>query len=381
MKHALAFGMLCCLTFSCRRSDPSGATATASATAQSVVAPPTKPPPEPIPAWKGKILHLWVTSCDDESSEVKELAATIKAHPGLVDSVGLACNVVRRDGSITTTGERPKHGRPQVAALLQSLSVETTLVVANTGKSGFDGALGLALVKDSVARAALIKNLLTLQKAEKHAAIELDLEAMPTAARDPYSKLAHELRDAAGPNVRLEVDVHPKTADDPGWDGPGAHDYVALADAGAIVRLMTYDFSIGPVPPGPTTTSSWVKSVVAYARGKGVPAAQLEIGVPGYGYDFPPKGAKSAPVSLKHREVLALIKSQGALVIRDPNGTPYFPYDGKDGLHQVWYDDAESVARLLDDLATIVDDVRGASMWGIDGADPRMVEILVHAGF
>jgi spore germination protein len=203
---------------------------------------------------------------------------------------------------------------------------------------------------------------------------------MPTIAADGYVQLVRAVKSAAGDGVEISVDVHPKTVDDPGWDGPGAHDYTALANAGAVVRLMTYDLSIGPVPPGPCTKASWVREVVAYARSKKIPPAQLEIGLPAYGYDFPPEG-KGVPLALKHKEIMQLKARVKAEVIRDDAGTPHFSYDAKDGRHEVWFDDAESLGRIIADLRPIAKDVRGIAIWGIGGADPRLVDTLVAAGF
>jgi hypothetical protein len=332
-------------------------------------------------AWVGKRLHLWVTTCDAASPEAKELLAAVSAHRGLVDGVGIACQALVREGSFRTIGEGPAgRGRASLAAKLQGLGVATTILVANPGPGGFDGPLGAAVVMDAKARLRLVESLVAVRAREHHAGIELDLEAMPKVAGPSYVELARAVKAAAGNGVEISIDVHPKTIDDPGWDGPAAHDYAALADTGAVLRLMTYDLSIGPVPPGPTTKASWVREVVAYARSKAIAPAQLEIGLPAYGYDFPPQG-KGTPLALKHNEIMQLKARVKAEVRRDELGTPHFSYDAKEGRHEVWFDDAESLGRLLEDLRPIAGDVRGVAIWGIGGADPLLVEALAGAGF
>ena len=376
------------LLLSCRSREHAGAIATSEPT--HVVEPSassgekTVKTKETLPgadAWVGKRLHVWVTTCDLGAPEAKELIATASAHRGLFDGVGIACQAVARDGSFKTIDEGPAgRGRDALAAKLQSLGIATTLLVANPGPGGFDGPLGAAVAMDPKARAKLVDALVSARAREHHAGIELDLEAMPTKAAAGYAELVRAVKTAAGDGVEVSVDVHPKTVDDPGWDGPGAHDYSAIAEAGAIVRLMTYDLSIGPVPPGPSTKASWVREVVAYARTKKVPAAQLEIGLPAYGYDFPPQG-KGAPLALKYNEIMQLKARVKAAVLRDDAGTPHFAYDAKDGRHEVWFDDAESIGRLLEDLRPAANDVRGIAIWGVGGADPLLVESLVLAGF
>lgn len=285
--------------------------------------------------------------------------------------MGVACTSVTADGGLTSDA-----GRSKVAARLASLGLEPSLLIANPGPGGFDGPLGAKVVSDPELRKKLVAAIVQVRTREGFRAIELDLEAMPTSARDGYTALVKEVVAATG--VPVSVDVHPKTVDDPGWDGPGAHDYKGIVDAGGSLILMTYDLSIGPVPPGPSTKATWVREVVTYARNLGIAPAKLTIGLPAYGYDFAPEGKGAAP--LRHEEILALqLKTKSALV-RDPLGSPHFAYKGQGGTHEVWFDDAESIARLLDDLAPVVPEVRGIAIWGAGRADPALVHVLDTAG-
>lgn len=329
--------------------------------------------PKPTGPWHGKALHLWTTSCDVRSNEAKSVVATVEAHAAPRPSVGLACATLTKDGAIASPD------RSAIVPRLHALGVETSIVVANTGESGFDGALAARVLHDEAARTRTIDALLDAQSRETHAAIEIDLEALPTSARDDLTAFVRTLRQRAPKTVRIEVDVHPKTMDDPGWDGPGAHDYAALANAGAIVRLMTYDLSIGPVPPGPSTNARWIHAVVDYARGKGVSPDALEMGLPAYGYDFPPQG-KGAPIAMRHEDVMRLALRTNAQLIRDANDVLHFTYDAPDGKHEVWLDDAKSLGRVMIDAASIAPEVRGVAIWGIGSADPRLLPALADLG-
>lgn len=328
----------------------------------------------PAHPWAGKRLHLWTTACDPSFKEVTDVYA--RATTGVVDSVGIACTSITREGSLITHDERPVgKGRGLVAKKFEKLA--PSIVIANPGPGGFDGPLGLQVVSDEKARAHLVDAIAAATTRDGFRAVELDLEAMATASAPFFVTLTKEVV-ARLPGVEIIADVHPKTVDDPGWDGPGSHDYLAIANAGAVLRLMTYDLSIGPVPPGPSTTAAWIRDVVQYARKKGVPPEKLEIGLPAYGYDFPPKGAA---VPLRHEEVLALVQRVKATVVRDNNGTPHFDYDVQGTKHQVWFDDATSIGRILADLADQAKDVRGIAIWGIGRADPNMNKVLAEAGF
>ncbi|MGZ5967127.1 MAG: glycosyl hydrolase family 18 protein, partial [Polyangiales bacterium] len=284
---------------------------------------------------------MWTTSCDLGSRESLDAIALTKRLPGR-GSVGVACTAVTAEGGLA---DEP--GRPKLAARLAALGLQPSLLVANPGPGGFDGPLGAKVVTDPELRTKLARAIVQARAREGFGAIELDLESLPTSARDGYTALVKEVVATAG--VPVAVDVHPKTVDDPGWDGPGAHDYKGIVDAGASLILMTYDLSIGPVPPGPSTKATWVREVVAYARALGIAPSKLMVGLPAYGYDFAPEGKGAAP--LRHEEIVALRSKTKSALVRDPLGSPHFAYAGEGGTHEVWFDDAESIGRLLADLA------------------------------
>jgi spore germination protein YaaH len=336
-------------------------------------------------SWADKRLHVWVTSCDPASEEVVDVLARIAGEPRIVTSVGVACTAVEEDGTPVAT--QAPGGRAAVAAKIAALGALPTLVVANPGPGGFDGPRAAAIVADPARRRRLVDATVDAAKTEGFRAIELDLEAMPSASAKDYVTLVRETAaaiEARAPGLELVVDVHPKTTDDPGWDGPGAHDYPALVAAGAALRLMTYDLSVGPVPPGPSTKASWIREVVAYARGKGIPPSKLEIGLPAYGYDFPPGSGTDAappPIPLRHADVRALRDRTSATLARDERGSPSFSYQGDAGRHEVWFDDAESLSRVLRETLPAAPDVRGVAIWGVGRADPALEEALRTAGF
>lgn len=349
---------------------------------------PTQGRPHPTPpsagaGFRGKRLQVWTTSCDPRAEEARATMALVGRLGPALRTVGLACLALREDGGLAATGD-DGHGvrRGALVAALAARGAETALVVANLGVGGFDGPGAARTLASEGARARLVERLVAMQATERHATIELDLEALPTAARDDLVALVRALRARLPAEVTLAVDVHAKTVDDPGWPGPGAHDYGALARAGAVVRLMTYDLSLGPVPAGPTTRADWIRRVVAYARSAGVPPAQLEIGLPAYGYDFAPRPADTAdppPRPLRWREAEALRAREGAELLRDEGGAPHFFYSAPDGLHEVWFDDGASLGRLLGELRDVADDVGGVAIWGVFEADPAAIDAWARA--
>jgi len=370
---------------SCRRPDERQTAAAAgplSPIAPSSVTPAASAATTKVGAWSGKRLHVWITSCDESSEEVANILAGITKRPGVVDSVGVACTTVTTAGKLATLAEFPvDQGRTRVASRVAKTGIRTSLVIANLGPNGFDGALAKKVLVGDTSRAHLLELILDAAMRGGFHDVELDLESMETSVGPKYTKLAKDaVLRVSKRGGEVVVDVHAKTIDTPTWDGPGAHEYAALAEAGAVVRLMTYDMSTGPVPPGPSTRATWTRDVVKYARKKGVAANKLELGLPAYGYDFPPKG-KGAAIALRYIEVMALRTKVKAEIKRDELGTPHFDYEADGGKHQVWFDDAISIGRLLSDLADVAPDVRGVAIWGIGRADPELGKVLADAGF
>jgi hypothetical protein len=317
-----------------------------------------------------KRLHVWSTACEPKAGEARAVLATAQQVGRTLRTIGLVCYGLGDSGLLRATGDESSRGRNALAAAIRRRGVGTVLVLTNADSQGFDGDRASRVLASTAARARLVDRLVVLQARERHVAIELDLEAMPSAAARDLVATVAALRARLPSDVAVVVDAHAKTVDEPGWQGPGAHDYGALAAAGAIVRVMTYDYSIGPVPPGPTTRAAWIREVVRYARGRGVPSERLEIGLPAYGYDFAPTG----PAPLRWREATALAALRGSPLLRDANGTPHFAYEANDGLHEVWFDDGPSITRLLSDLRDLSDEIGGIAIWGAYEADPAVFE-------
>lgn len=83
--------------------------------------------------------------------------------------------------------------------------------------------------------------------------------------------------DLARAGRTVDVDMYPFTQTP--YD---AERYGAMATTGANVVVMAYDHEYD-TPCAPISPYAWLRDVVAYAQSQ-VPAAQLTIGIPAYGY-------------------------------------------------------------------------------------------------
>lgn len=195
---------------------------------------------------------------------------------------------------------RRTHGTPEERArffeIAKQNKVRTYAMVSNfaTEAGGFDAARVRLMLNDPAKRASHIKQLVEMVAADGFDGIDLDIESLTPAERDPFSEYVEELAKAAkAKGKRLTVTVHPKEAEPGGWDGPKAQDYARIGKAADGVKIMTYDFTwAGSDAPGPIAPNDWVERVMTFAASQ-IPADKLDLGVAAYGYDWSTKPGAS----------------------------------------------------------------------------------------
>jgi spore germination protein YaaH len=131
---------------------------------------------------------------------------------------------------------------------------------------------------------------------------------------------------------QLHVTVPPIWLNANGTINAGSYTVYDWANIGASVdglRVMTYDYSSGPVSP-----LSWVQATIRYAQSIGFDMTKLQIGIPLYGYDAVsdtdgtcPPGTSFARRSVSQRNVDEMIAAKGAAPVRDAgSGEMTFSY-------------------------------------------------------
>jgi spore germination protein len=109
--------------------------------------------------------------------------------------------------------------------------------------------------------------------------------------------------------------------------------YAALAKAANRVRIMAYDEHAPGGRPGPISSISWVKRVIAYARSTMV-LNKVELALPAYGYDWSAAGA----TSITSRQALRLaLQRHAALRWKPRQAETTFRYTLGGARHVVWY--------------------------------------------
>ncbi len=355
----------------------------------------SSPPPTPrlqVSAWMP-------TSWDGESAR-----ASFRRHVRQLTTVSPYWYGVRADGQLSPlTGARD----PLLLAEARAAGARVIPTISNS----YNGTRIHTILNDDALAAAHLQAIIEEVERYGYDGIDLDYENLYAEDKDRYAAWVKELAaQLHARNKRLTVTVQPKTFHADGWDGPGAHDYRALANAADELRVMIYGWCwktgcVGSAPPGPIAPIHWMQRVIDYAKTQ-APADKIVIGLHLYGYDWqigatslnanqaqlqeacfsPPEPVAFEDVTgraLVWAEADALLKSNNATLQwweEDDQGLvqePWFSYDN--GQHVVAFANADSVearVQLVEQAG-----LRGVIFWRLGGEDPALWDRLPHRSY
>ncbi len=289
-------------------------------------------------------------------------------------------------GNVTAT-----HGWPDDAVIQAAESTGTRLHVTFTLFSG----PGIhALCSDPDRRARAIGNMIEQMEAGGADGVNIDFETPRSETRDLFTLFVAELRqaldDAGHPDAEIVIAG-------PAWSGLSGVDPDGLLDAADQIFIMEYAFfggfssRTGPVGKFRTAgiwadiySVSAVRSIAAYA--KRIPAEKrrgLVYGVPYYGWHWRAESDEAGA---------SVIESVGAVLYDSAQESvesgarsrrwdedvlnPWYAWREQGVWHQVWYEDAESLAHKF--TFALKQDLGGVGIWalGYDGSRPELWDLL-----
>lgn len=270
---------------------------------------------------------------------------------------------IRQDGTLL-----PLFGDEPLIAAAKAGGVQPLFMLTTLGEDGkFDNTLSTVLLGDEQKQEALFDEIVAVVKSKGYYGVDVDFEFVLPAEREQYAGFINRLRGRLNAeNVPLVVALAPKTsAAQPGLLYE-AHDYALLGAAANNALLMTYEWGYTYGPPMAVSPIDKVEQVVAFAADN-IPPERLFLGVPNYGYDWPLpyiKGETKA-TSLGCEQAVARAAQFGADIRFDETAqTPYYTYTDEAGqAHEVWFEDARSVAAKLDLWEKYA--LRGISVWNL----------------
>ena len=271
---------------------------------------------------------------------------------------------------------------PQNAETLTRMArqygVMPLLVLTTLGEDGqFSGERAQQLLRDPVARGALIENLAQTIAAQGFAGVDIDFEYIPSEDAAAYSDFVRAVRARLEPSgLTVMVALAPKTSADQQGLLYESHDYAALGAAADDVLLMTYEWGYALSEPMAVAPINKVEQVVRFAVSQ-IPPEKIFMGIPNYGYDWtlPYIKGQSRARSLGNVQAVEQAVQAGAPIRFDAEAqSPHYNYWRERAEHEVWFEDARSIRAKLALAGEYR--LRGVSVWNIMRYFPQLWLVL-----
>jgi spore germination protein YaaH len=171
---------------------------------------------------------------------------------------------------------------------------------------------------------------------------------------------------------KLSLFAPPSTQSPSDIPGGDAINLPAIQSKLARASLMTLDESCCDGSPGPTTSASWISSVVSYAQ-QTSPTLPMQFAVPLYGTYFGPQGQRQ----LSYLEAVGLAGDKHIEILRSEAGALHYSYQQPSGERtEVYFDDAHSTIQMLSQIDESVLPSVGILYYGVGGEDPALWSTL-----
>jgi spore germination protein YaaH len=266
----------------------------------------------------------------------------VAAHAVMLDEVSPGTHRIGRYGGVVGAA---RDGGAAVTAL-RATGLALMPRVSHPRGGGRSEDVVSAMLHDPDRAGRHVRELRDLVVGDDYAGIDVDYRGLDGEDRHAFTRFVARLADALHERgCRLAVTVYAKADEHPDEPPSLVDDYRALGAVADEVRLATWDYHDPTTPAGPPAPVSWVRDVLHHAAGQ-VPPDKLLVGLTGSGYDWTRHGA----VPVGHAEAMRLAdRHASGRVEMDPLGeTPWFRYLDPDGTaHEVWFEDAHSVAAKL----------------------------------
>lgn len=246
-----------------------------------------------------------------------------------------------------------------------SAGVNPVMVLTPLGADGrFNNNLVTNILENADAQERLIWEIGRTIREKRYRGLDIDFEYVQAADRVGYAAFVARVRSVLSLfGYPVTVALAPKTSSSqPGLLYEGI-DYRLLGEAADRVMLMTYEWGYTYGPPMAVAPINMVRRVVEYAVSE-IPREKISLGIPNYGYDWPlpyVRGTTRAE-SINNLEAVKRAVDFGVEIQFDETAmSPYFRYWQYGGQHEVWFEDARSIAAKFDLIKEF--GLTGAGYW------------------
>ncbi|MCL4458602.1 MAG: glycosyl hydrolase family 18 protein [Chloroflexi bacterium] len=273
---------------------------------------------------------------------------------------------------IDAKGELQSRENETVLSYIKSKGVKVLPSLTLAGSNSAETAHHL--LTEAPIRERAINNIKNRLLAQGYDGIHIDFEGFDAADRPFLTDFMARLATTLHPVGKLVTMAVPAKESDTttGWAGP--FDYRALAPSNDLILLMAYGFRTSKSKvPGSVAPLPWVERCLRFAATE-IPPDKLLLGVPFYGYDWTTGSTAPAQVR-RYPETMAIAREQGARVEYDQESrSAHYRYLQQGQEHEVWFEDAASLAARLD----LVDKygLAGAGGWRLGHEDPQVWTVM-----
>lgn len=253
-------------------------------------------------------------------------------------------------------------------AAARQRDVRPVMHLSTLTESGqFDTERAALVLTNFTVQNQLIMEIQQLMRRRGYAGLDVDFEYLTGDLAAAYAAFLGRLQRLLGSQGWFVwAALAPKTSPtQPGLLYEG-HDYAAIGAAVDAVLLMTYEWGYTAGPPMAVAPLPNVRAVLDYAITE-IPPEKIFLGVPNYGYDWPlpfVQGVTRAQ-SISNQRAIELAIQYGIAIQYDETAqSPFFHYtDAAGTIHEVWFEDARSMAAKLRLIAEY--GFLGAGFWNL----------------
>ena len=296
-------------------------------------------------------------------------------HYDLLTTIAYFAVELNSNGTIGETNDWPNN---DLISLAHDNGVRVCLVAQNFNESEIN-----MLLNNETHRQTAINNLLSLVSEANADGINIDFENISNSQRNNLTTFIQDLANEfhsqiAGSQVTIAI---------PAVDWADAFDIASLAQAADSLVIMGYDYhwstaqEAGPIAPFANSdlwgNYSITSTVETYLSESGNLNEKLILGLPYYGYDWVvvnhdlPSRTYQAGDSKTYIEIIDDLENYER-IWDEYSKAPYYKYNS----HQVWYEDAESLAYKYDLVNNSA--LGGIGIWalGYDGSQPELWQLI-----
>ena len=244
--------------------------------------------------------------------------------------------------------------------LVKASGVKVMPMLTNNINEKWRGDVVHRIITNHTKRERLINDVIKLLKTNNFQGINIDFEELVETKNEVISDFQRELYQKLHANGLLVTqDVSPFNED---------YNYKELSKYNDYLFLMAYDEHSADSKPGDISSQRWMEAAVD-EMAKVVPAKKIILGMAGYGYDWPQKGAAT---DVTYQEALSTARESEAEVDfnNDTYNLHYSYYDDSDQQHEVFFTDAGTNFNTLR-FATEYG-IAGTALWRLGSEDSRL---------